>query len=126
MSEYDREASIMRRRWSTSGCCAMEKKKGVGGAMSARLLLRSKMRAMSRIGNKRNTGFSSPQGINTCPCFLCNVVLCKQTFLKISRFHDERLLPSAETIKTAIVTFRMRRLQVSAAAHSSEMLRGVG
>ena len=26
VSEYDREASIMRRPWPTRGCCAMEKK----------------------------------------------------------------------------------------------------
>ena len=26
VSEYDREASIMRRSWTTNGCCAMGKK----------------------------------------------------------------------------------------------------
>jgi len=27
VSEYDREASLMKRSWSTRGCCAMEKNK---------------------------------------------------------------------------------------------------
>jgi hypothetical protein len=51
----------MMRPWSTRGCCAMGSGKGgVGGAMSARILLRLKIPAMSTRGNNENTGSSSP------------------------------------------------------------------
>jgi hypothetical protein len=73
--------------------------------MSARVLLRLKTPAMSRSGNNGNTGSSSPWGINTCPCFPYFVVLCKQTFLVISRFQDEELPPSSEENKAVTATF---------------------